>query len=257
MCYITKKQIHEVLQKVRTFELSLSALFSEYGYNLHDNLGRRNALLSSSQEKELANVLRKQYGYDDIVDDGRPGQPDIVIKSLNKELECKLTSGSGPYSVYSLQTDYATLVRKKSLDYLYILTNAEFNKFCVIFFESLAPSDFFPPANGSRGKSQMNKKKGMKKATFLWGDYKDLSIENHFKWIERLETCVAEKRKRLGALNYRLKNTSPGAFKEMGKISAIIKNEEARYDKKIEKITQKIEYWKDAPPKFSYILKRV
>ena len=181
MCYITKKQIHEVLQKVRTFELSLNALFSEYGYSLNANLGRRNALLSASQEKELANVLRKQFGYADIIDDGRPGQPDIIIKSLNRELECKLTSGSGQYKTFTLQTDYATLVRKKSLDYLYILTNPEFNKFCVIFFDNLEPSDFFPPANGSRGKSQMNKKKGMKKATFLWGDYKELSIENHFK----------------------------------------------------------------------------
>ena len=213
-------------------------------------------MLSASQEKELANVLRKQYGDDDIIDDGRSGQPDIIIKSLNKELECKLTSGTGLYRSFSLQTDYATLVRKKSLDYLYMLTNAKFNKFCVIFFENLEPSDFFPPANGSRGKSQMNKKEGMKKATFLWGDYKDLSIENHFKWLDRLEVCIIEKRKRLGSLNYRLKNTSSGAFKEMGKIAATIKNEEKRYDKKIEKITKKMEYWKDAPPRFSYILKR-
>ena len=143
MCYITKKEIHEVLQKVRTFELSLNALFAEYGYNLTENLGRRNALLSTSQEKELAKVLRKKYGEDDVIDDGRPGQPDIIIKSLNKELECKLTSGSGPYKAFALQTDYATLVRKKSLDYLYILTNAGFNKFCVLFFENLEPGDFF------------------------------------------------------------------------------------------------------------------
>jgi len=256
MCYITKKQIHEVLQKVRTFELSLNTLFAEYGYNLNANLGRRNALLSASQEKELANVLRKQYGYTDIIDDGRPGQPDIVIKSLNKELECKLTSGSGTYKTFALQTDYATLVRKKSLDYLYILANAEFNKFCAIFFEGLEPTDFFPPANGSRGKSQMNKKQGMKKATFLWGDYKDLSIENHAKWFDRLMACTGEKQKRLSALSYRLQNTSSAALKTVNRIAATIKNEETRYDKKIKKITQKVEYWKGAPPRFSYILQR-
>ena len=80
----------------------------------------------------------------------------------------------------------------------------------------------------------------MKKATFLWGDYKDISIENHFKWVDRLDECIIEKRKRLGALNYRLKNTSTGAFTEMGRIATTIKNEEKRYDKKIEKITKKL-----------------
>ena len=75
---------------------------------------------------------------------------------------------------------------------------------------------------------------------------------------DRLSVCIAEKRKRLGALNYRLQNTSSGAFKEMGKIAATIKNEEKRYDKKIEKITQKMEYWKDAPPKiFVYSQKSI
>ena len=252
-CYINKNQIRDVLQKVRTFEMSLNALFADYGYDLNENLGRRNALLSQSQEKELANVLRAAYGADDIIDDGRPGKPDILIKSLGRELECKLTSGHGKHKSFGLQTDYATLVKKRQLDYLYILSNPEFNKFCVIFFDSLTPDDFFVPANGSRGKSRMNKKRAMEKATVLWGGYTDLSIENYSKWADRLESTVQQKTRRIGELNYKLKQTPPGASSAMGRLATILKKEEDRYDKKIKKIVQKIEYWEKATPRFSYI----
>jgi len=254
MCYLTKSQVKDVLNNVRTFELALNTLFGDFGYDLNENLGRRNALLSQSQEKELAKVLRKTYGDDDIVDDGRPGRPDIIIKSLNRELECKLTSGHGIHKTFGLQTDYATLVKKGRLDYLYMLANPEFNKFCVIFFADLTPEDFHLPANGSRGKSRMNKKNAMKKATILWGDYTDLSIENHFKWVSRLEETIEKKRRCLGELNFKLKNTPPGASVQMGKLAERMIKEEKRYDKKIQKITEKMEYWEKASPRFAYIL---
>ena len=132
--YITRKDILEVLQRMQEFESKLANLFTDYDYNLRDNLGRRNMLLSAVQEKETARVLRKKYA--SVIDDGAPGRPDVVIEDIEKELECKLTSGSksGGSVSFSLQTDYATLKNKGSLDYLFILSNNNFDEFCVIFF---------------------------------------------------------------------------------------------------------------------------
>ena len=94
-CYLKKSQIKELLNKLRTFETALYSLFDDFGYDLNDNLGRRNALLSQAQEKELSKILKKEYGGDEVICDGRPGRPDILIKCLDRELECKLTSGHG------------------------------------------------------------------------------------------------------------------------------------------------------------------
>lgn len=253
-CYVTKDQIQEVLNSLRSFEIELYNVFDKFGYNLNDNLGRKNALLSQAQEKELAKTLKKEYGGDEVICDGRPGQPDIVIKSLNKELECKLTSGHGKSKTFDLQTDYATLRKKGSLDYLYILTNPSFTKFCVLFFEALTIDDFHPPANGSRGKARMNKGKAMKKSHVLWGKSTLANTLLQERWEERLSETAKEKASRLASLNYRLKTTSSGASIEMGKIASLIKKEEERYARKINHITDKIEYWKKASPRFSFTL---
>ena len=84
-CYITKDQIKEVLNRMRSFEMALCSVFDDFGYDLNDNLGRKNALLSQAQEKELAKTLKKEYGGDEVICNGRPGQPDIVIRCLNMQ----------------------------------------------------------------------------------------------------------------------------------------------------------------------------
>ena len=182
--YITRKDSLEVLQRMQAFESQLANLFTDYDYNLRDNLGRRNMLLSAVQEKETARVLRKKYAR--VEADGAPGKPDVVICDIDKELECKLTSGSksGGSVSFSLQTDYATLKVKGSLDYLFILSNDNFDKFCVILFEGLTIDDYFPPASGSRGKSRMRKEAAMKKATFLVGGVKNLA-DSHLEKINQ------------------------------------------------------------------------
>ena len=253
-CYLKKSQIKELLNKLRTFETALYSLFDDFGYDLNDNLGRRNALLSQAQEKELSKILKKEYGGDEVICDGRPGRPDILIKCLDRELECKLTSGHGKSRSFDLQTDYATLKKKGRLDYLYVLTNPSFNKFCVLFFDGLTVEDFHPPANGSRGKSRMNKAVAMKKATVLWGNARLANKILQNKWEDRLEEIVIAKTQRIGSLQYRLKTTSSGAAIEMGKLSKLITKEEERYDKKIKNATDKIEYWKKANPRYSFVL---
>ena len=131
--YLTKSMVREALRNVQSFENELDNLFASYDYDLRDNLGRRNALCSQAQEKELAKVLSKTY--ENVIQDGAPGKPDIYIKDIERELECKLTSGNRTSSVsYSLQTDWATLSNKGSLDYLYVLCDENFENFCVLYF---------------------------------------------------------------------------------------------------------------------------
>ena len=156
--YIQQLNIKAVLEDLITFENSLKDLFEDYDMELRENLGRRNALISTLQEKVTAKYLRDIFF--DVKLDGAPGKPDITISDIDRELECKITSGSRSkgYVSYALQTDYDTICKKQYLDYIYILCNATFDKFCVLFFEDLTPDDFFPPASGSRGKSRMKKK---------------------------------------------------------------------------------------------------
>ena len=255
-CYVTTEQVGEVLKKLQAFEASLYKTFDNFGYDLNDNLGRKNALLSQAQEKELAKVLKKEYGGDEVVVDGRPGQPDIIIKCLKKELECKLTSGHGKNKTFDLQTDYETLKRKGSLDYLYMLASPSFTKFCVLFFEGLTIADFHPPATGSRGKARMKKPNAMKKVKVLWGKSQNINIRMKKKWNSRLSTLVDEKTKRIGELNYRLKTTPSGAAQEQGKLATLIRREEERYDKKIDAIIEKVEYWDKANERFSFLLEK-
>ena len=118
------------------FEQDLNNVFASYGYSFRNNLGRRNALLSNAQEHEIAEALRSTFK--SVIEDGRPGKPDVVIQDINKELECKLTSGHGKNKSYSLQTDWATLKKKGKLDYVYMIADESFSKFCVLFFEGLA-----------------------------------------------------------------------------------------------------------------------
>ena len=75
--YIKQLDIKSVLRDLTTFENSLKVLFEEYDMDLRDNLGRRNALISSLQEKVTAKYLREIFF--EVKMDGAPGKPDITI----------------------------------------------------------------------------------------------------------------------------------------------------------------------------------
>ena len=254
--YITRKDILEVLQRMQEFESKLANLFTDYDYNLRDNLGRRNMLLSAVQEKETARVLRKKYAR--VEADGAPGKPDVVICDIDKELECKLTSGSksGGSVSFSLQTDYATLKNKGSLDYLFILSNDNFDKFCVILFEGLTIDDYFPPASGSRGKSRMRKESAMKKATFLIGGVKNLADDHLGKIQKELDERQQELDYRLVGLRNKLNGTSLNAPTAREQISNVITNEASRYDSAIAKLRSRKKYWVENP-KYSFQFEEV
>lgn len=241
--YITRDDMLSVITSMQNFESSLLNMFKTYSYDLRDNIGRRNMLLSAVQEKEVARSLSKRYTR--VLSDGAPGKPDVVIEDIGKELECKLTSGSrsnGSVS-YALQTDYATIKNKGRLDYLYIIANEEFNEFCVLFFEGLTADDFFPPAKGARGKSRMRKESAMMKAVPLVGSITNNAKETIESINKEIMDKLLQKEKRINELKEKLKSTSLNAEKKREDISRIIDNETIRYEKAVAKLVKRRNYW--------------
>jgi hypothetical protein len=103
----------------------------------------------------------------------------------------------------------------------------------------------------------MRKASALQKATVLWGKSVDINEKYAAKYQVQLENTVKAKNKRIGALRGKLKTTPSGATVEQGKIAKLIISEEERYDKKIDAFTEKIEYWKNADKKFSFIMEEV
>ena len=197
MSYITREMTTNALSSMASFHRHMNNSFSKFGMNFKSNLGRRNVVMSQTQEHFFAKELEKVYA--SVESDGRTGKADIVIPELGKELECKLTSGNRGKSVtYSFQTDWETLRNKGSLDYLYVLCDEDFEKFCVLYFENLTPEDFYPPSNGSRGKSRMKKHSAMKKCTVLMGDVEtqnSIQIEKISREIKSYDLSGCKKSK--------------------------------------------------------------
>lgn len=168
--YLSRSSTHAALKEMSKFHHSLVGLYKSFGIDILSNLGRRNMMLSSIQESSFARELSKVYV--DVSSDGRTGEPDILIGELSRELECKLTSRQKSGSI-SFQTDHATLCKKKSLDYLYVVANKEFDSFAVLHFNGLTKDDYREPANGSRGKVAMIKHKAMAKCAVLFGSVEE------------------------------------------------------------------------------------
>jgi len=250
MSYITKAMIKSALGRMKIFENELFNVFNKHGYCLRKNLGRRNALVSESQEHEIAESLRTVFK--SVIEDGTPGKPDIVIHDLDRELECKLTSGHGKGRVISFQTDWATLQRKGMIDYIYMIASEEFDKFCVIYFDGLTCDDFHLPANGSRGKSRMNKKVAMKKSTVLHGScdqVNDQMIINYKSKIKKAtDDCNDEISLKLIKLLERNADTDEA--------KRLVDNIEARYEKKIKVYNEKIKHWEQKDPRYSFTLSK-
>lgn len=179
MLVINRDITISAVTKLVQFHEDAKSLFSKYGMNLLSDLGRRNTLLSAAQEKFFSDALL-EAGYT-VESDGRPGQPDIVVRDsvtgIVSEIECKLTTRNSHGGI-NLQTDYETLQKKGSLDYLYVIASPSFTEFCVIYFKGLKTEDFRVPASGSRGKAGMLKHRCQCKSTVLMGEYTSLKDEN-------------------------------------------------------------------------------
>jgi hypothetical protein len=182
---------------------------NDHGIDLLFNLGRRNILLSQAQEKFFADALREEYK---VIESGKTGEPDIFIESLNKELECKLTSPQKNGSI-GFQTDYETILRKGSLDYLYVVADDSFQKFAVFHYTNLTVDDFGPMANGSRGKVQLVKHRANDRLKILLGGMQEINSTRISDINLKLSKVKTEKQraKLQKSLNYW--NNQPLKFK--------------------------------------------
>ena len=252
MQYLTPQLTKEVIGRLKTFENDLCNVFNRYGYDLRDNLGRRNQLVSQAQEKEFARSLREVYN--EVIEDGAPGKPDIYIADIDKELECKLSSGTGKNKTksFNLQTDWVTLKKKGKLDYLFVLTTPDFEKFCVLFFKELTTDDFYPPASGSRGKARMNKSKAMKKCETLHGSIVNINNIRIMKYALRRDVLKIERRARFNELKERYRLTSKKAKVKRSNILKTMRFEMNRFKKSIQKWDDKLKMWEAKDDSYSF-----
>jgi hypothetical protein len=250
--YVTKEMAKSAILKMQRFHEKMRDLYKDFDIDMLKNSGRRNVIMSHAQEKFFAEALSCKFPK--AKSDGATGKADIVVPEIYRELECKLTSGSGKYSAFDLQTDWATLVRKKSIDYLYVLTSKDFNQFAVLFFDQLTSDDFFPPAPGSRGKSRMNKASGMKKCTVLMGNVVTKNKIELDKLKALIDATHQEKINRITEIENKLKNISKRAQKKRTHTQRVLVHESDRFDKKIQKLSERVAYWQSTPPKFKFQL---
>ena len=190
--YLSREQALNACRELSNFYIGLKQYYAANGLDVESNRGRRNILMSEPMEKFIANELSKSFRK--VFSDGRTGKADIVLEHEGQEIEieCKLTSPHESSGSIAFQTDYQTLRRKGSLDYIYIVANPDFDAFCCIYFSQLNADDFRRLSPGARGKVQMYKHRGMKKAKVLVGNV----IDRKLRQINKLE---AEKL-RLGIL---------------------------------------------------------
>ena len=248
--YITENDAREILSRMKGFESDLRGVYENWSYDFRENLGRRNALVSMAQETETARVLSRKFR--GVSSDGAPGKPDIVIGEIGAELECKLTSGSrsGNSVNFDFRTDWETICNKEKLDYIYILADENFEKFAFLFFEGLTPDDFFPPASGSRGKSRMNKEKGMKKCTPLFGSF----IKRNDVYIDAINADIKDATANFRTRMEDLHGRSASTEKQRDRIRKLIASEMGRLEKKMDKLQERIAYWEGSPDSFTFVL---
>lgn len=203
MSYITKDAVSSALNNMKQFHCDLQDLHAKYGLCMLDNTGRRNILMSSAQEEFFAQELSKTFS--GVSNNGKTGEPDILIGALGKELECKITTPT-PSGGINLQTDYATLAKKGSLDYLYVVADREFEKFVVLHYIGLTKDDFAFPSESSRGKAKLIKHVAEPKCQVLWGKVRSKNEAELTKLDKKLQECspraVKGKQKILRSINY-------------------------------------------------------
>ena len=203
MSYIDRHHVLDALKNMCQFHSDLQKLHLGYGLCLLDNTGRRNILMSSTQEEFFARALSNDYA--GVVNNGKTGEPDIVVGQLGRELECKITTPS-PSGGINLQTDYATLAKKGELDYLYVIADKQFEKFVVLHYTALTTDDFSIPSQSSRGKSKLIKHIAEKKCNVLWGFVRSKNKRELEKRKNELLSCsekaVRAKEKIQKSINY-------------------------------------------------------
>ena len=187
--YIHRDAAVAAVDNVMNFATDVSALYQRHGITFSTDVGRQNILLSAAQEQFFADEIRNIVG--DCRNDGRTGEPDIVIDSLGgKEVECKVVC-KGKKGSWHLQADRKCLEAPgKSLDFLYLLFDRTYDNVGVLLFRDLTFDDYKTPSPGSRGKSRMNKSTAFKKCVPLIGGFVDKREQYLKKYTEDITTAT-------------------------------------------------------------------
>ena len=59
--YVTRQESIKALRKMRHFHSQLTSLYSQFDIDISQNTGRRNMLMSHTQEKFFADVLAEKF----------------------------------------------------------------------------------------------------------------------------------------------------------------------------------------------------
>ncbi len=249
--YITTFCCENALAKMQFFHEDMLEIFGRHGMDFLENLGRRNIVMSQVMEAYFAKEIAKETGLE-VVSDGATGRADIVIKELDKEVECKLNTPHGKRS-HSLQADWTSL-KKKGVDYLYLIANPEFNRFAVLLFEEMGQHFYHPPAPGSRNKVRIRLDKAMDRCHVLHGDAININREEIAKIDKTLKQLELTRRDRLLGLGARLRKLSTRAVATRQKLIATTQRERQRFDRKREKLLARRHKWEHGPGKWSFDL---
>jgi len=234
------------------FYSGLALYYKQNGLDIESNRGRRNILMSEPMEYFIAQELQKTN--EEVFADGRSGKADIIIKNNNIEieLECKLTSPHESSGSICFQTDYETLEKKKSLDYIYIIANENFSEFCAVYFKGLTIDDFRNLSPGSRGKVQMIKHKGMKKASVLIGEAIDLNDRSIQKSIVRQNIYALEVHHKIADYNNKLGTLRETQIYDRNRIVESIDNLKNDLSEKINKFDKEIIIKKNRKSRYTF-----
>jgi hypothetical protein len=240
---VQRPQAIKACTRMRNFYLDLKQLYTAHGIDLEANRGRRNILMSGPMEKFLAEEMHSSGLYDSVINDGRTGCADILVNLLSGddiELECKLTSPTQSSGSITFQTDHDTLLGKGSLDYVYIIADPSFEKFCVVHFMDLTVEDFRNLSPGARGKVQMYKYHGMEKANVLVGSVissKDVKIK---KITEAFSERNIQTKEDIRKWKSRLSILNPDQHHQRDKLSQQIIRAQNKYDECLNKMEEEI-----------------
>jgi hypothetical protein len=250
--YITREQAASAITDMRDFYSSLKEVYASSGMNIEDDLGRRNILMSGPQEHFFAAKIRSNFPQ--TYNNGKTGEPDIVIPELSKHLECKLTTRHRSGAL-SFQSDSMTFEgHPDGVDFLYVIADDAFENFSVLHFEGLVRDDFHAESNGSRGKVRMKKHVAMSKCNVLLGEVIDRRDEFIDRYALEAADVTSSHSKRISELNERLKSEIPSKAK---KTASTIVNELRRHDKKVSAIKKKIEMWMSKDPSYTIVLENI
>ena len=210
MQYLTRESSIQAIGNITALFDDIRGTYSRHGIDLGNDVGRQNILLSAAQEHFFARAIASVVGQ--CTNDGRTGAADILIDSLdNREVECKVLSKSKT-GAWQFQADKASLERKGSTDFLYLMFNREYTEVGVFLFESLIPDDFKDPSPGSRGKSRLNKQTAFKKCTPIIGSFNDKRIFYMKKYENQLKNAKTKHAKEKAAQKIELWYNKPSCY---------------------------------------------